>query len=101
VILWHFEGLKLRAYVVHTLPLFAGLAALDDELDATKKLRAHRRRGRVSVYPGARPLRIMGQSIQQRFSRRDSLSSGTRETVDVYNLLKLPPLSYRSRLKYE
>jgi hypothetical protein len=28
VILWLFEGLKLRAYIVHTLPLFAGLGAL-------------------------------------------------------------------------
>src|SRR5207253_5199576 len=28
VILWLFEGLKLRAYIVHTLPLFAALGAL-------------------------------------------------------------------------
>ena len=28
VILWLFEGLKLRAYIVHTVPLFAALGAL-------------------------------------------------------------------------
>ena len=28
VILWLFEGLKLRVYMVHTIPLFAGLGAL-------------------------------------------------------------------------
>ena len=28
VILWLFEGLKLRVYIVHTLPLFAALGAL-------------------------------------------------------------------------
>lgn len=28
VIMWLFEGLKLRVYMVHALPLFAGLAAL-------------------------------------------------------------------------
>jgi hypothetical protein len=28
VVMWLFEGLKLRVYMVHTLPLFAGLAAL-------------------------------------------------------------------------
>ncbi|MGD0437264.1 MAG: hypothetical protein ABSB86_12430 [Bryobacteraceae bacterium] len=28
VIMWLFEGLKLRVYMVHTLPLFAGLGAL-------------------------------------------------------------------------
>lgn len=28
VIMWLFEGLKMRSYLVHTLPLFAGLGAL-------------------------------------------------------------------------